>query len=452
MNMRRLVSLFAIVSLLWHCGDNGQIDSGSIPRLSAYIHFVPSQYYGISYGQFPSVRNKSVAVGESGRFVAEIRADGNTIPENFTSDYIRNFVWRINGNSYISQSVFHSFPDSGIFDIALETIDFFNDTLRDTMTLFVNTPIVTIPEFPENDASLNPLDSQGVTFRIATEGINSWQKVECILYVSEEKSLVRESPVSEIPCNGSFRIRGPLMIGDSADFRDTSYVLYWAVFAHVPGSENSFDMDSSEIRQFRTTLVGTENSRLTIPIRYKSLSPNISPSGTVVLTNKSGDTLFRAAVTENPSIVRFENLTAGDTLRIDVRDTVRSEYDGYSTEIFLPKSTDAHLDTILLSDTIPPLRTPKHSRIGIGDSMAFFLYDGGSGISPNSVQIHLGTDTLARSIRGNTVRFLPTCDSACPLEISLRDYAGNSAAPVFWKLTRRGDGFDVSGPFNPGTP
>ena len=242
------------------------------------------------------------------------------------------------------------------------------------------------------------------------------------------------------------------MGGDSADFRDTSHVFHWRVLAYVPGSENSFDRDSTEIRQFRTTLVGRETSRLTIPIRYKSLSPSVSPSGTVVLSNGRGDVLARATVTENPSVVRFENLTAGDTLRIAVHDSVRTEYGEHSESIYLPKSTDAHLDTILLSDTIPPLRTPKLSRMGSGDSLTFFLYDAGSGISPNSVRVLLGTDTLARSLRGNTVRFLPTCESACPLEVELRDYAGNSASPIFWKLSRSGDSIDVLGPFNPENP
>lgn len=450
--MKMRICLVFLLSLLWNCGDNARIDSKNVPRLSAYIHFVPSGYYGISYKQFPSVRNKSVAVGEAGQLVAEIRSDGVSVPENFTSDYIQNFIWRVEGKNYISQSVFHTFPDSGIFDIVLGTVDFFNDTLRDTLTLFVSTPIQVVSEYPENGASVNPLDSRGITFRTKTDGINSWQEAKCVLYISREKALVSESPISEVPCNGSHQIRGPLMGGDSADFRDTSHVFHWRVLAYVPGSENSFDRDSTEIRQFRTTLVGRETSRLTIPIRYKSLSPSVSPSGTVVLSNGRGDVLARATVTENPSVVRFENLTAGDTLRIAVHDSVRTEYGEHSESIYLPKSTDAHLDTILLSDTIPPLRTPKLSRMGSGDSLTFFLYDAGSGISPNSVRVLLGTDTLARSLRGNTVRFLPTCESACPLEVELRDYAGNSASPIFWKLSRSGDSIDVLGPFNPENP
>ena len=448
--MKKLI--FPVLCLLsfWNCSDSSRVEESEIPRLSAYIHFVPSKFYGVSYREFPSVRTKAISAGDAGRFVAEIRLDGNTVPENFISDYIQNFLWTIDGKGYISSAVSQTFPDSGIFDIILRTVDFFSDTLKDTLTLFVNSPIEVFPVFPENGFSANPLDTQGVTFQIQTTGINSWQEAECTLYLSSDRASVWNFPIDTLPCNGSYRIRGPLMAGDSVLFKDSSFSFYWAVSAKVPDSENVFDADSSEIRHFRTALVGSEKSHLVIPIRYKSLSPNISPSGTVLVQSPNHGIIANASVTKNPETVRLE-ISTDDTLQVSVYDSLRSEYGRFETNTHLPKFSYAVLDTVVLSDTVPPLRMPKDSKIASGDSLSFFVYDGGSGVSQNSIWVTLGNDTLSRSIRGNVIRFLPACKDSCPLEVNLRDYAGNPAAPVFWTLVRKGDSLHVLGPFNPET-
>lgn len=448
--MKKRILLTLCILFLWNCSDSSRVDSDEIPRLSAYIHFVPSKFYGVSYREFPSVRTKAISAGDAGQFVAEIRLDGNTVADNFISDYIQNFLWTIDGKGYISSAVSQTFPDSGIFDIVLRTVDFFNDTLKDTLTLFVNSPIEVFPVFPENGYTANPLDTHGVSFKIQTGGINSWQDVECTLYLSSDKSSVWNFPIDTIPCNGTYRIRGPLVAGDSALFKDSSFSFYWAVSAKVPDSENAFDADSSEIRHFRTALVGSEKSHLAIPIRYKSLSPNISPTGTVLVQSPSQGIIARASVTKNPETVHLE-ISADDTLRISVYDSLRSEYGRFETDYLLPKFSYAVLDTVILSDTVPPLRTPKNSQIANGDSLSFFVYDGGSGISQNSIRVTFGVDTLSRSIRGNVIRFLPSCKASCPLEVELRDYAGNPASPVFWTLVRKGDSLHVLGPFNPET-
>ncbi len=444
---RRFLPILCLFAL-WSCGDSSRVDSDAIPRLSAYIHFVPSKYYGVSYREFPSVRTKSIAAGEAGQFVAEIRLDGETVPESYISDYAQSFLWTVEGKEYASSATFHTFPDSGIFDVVLKTVDFLDDTLKDTLTLFVNSPIEVIPVFPENGYSASPLDTQGVTFRIQTDGINSWQEAKCVLYLSSDRASIWSFPLDTVPCNGSYRMRGPLMTGDSAIFKDSSFVFYWAVAARVPGSENDFDADSSEIRHFRTSLVGNDKSHLLIPIRYRSLSPNIAPTGTVLVESPGLKSAIRASIAKNPETIRLE-ISADDTLRISIHDSVRSEYGRYETSVLLRRSSCTVLDTVVLEDTVPPLRMPGSSRIAGGDSLNFFVYDGGSGVSLNSIRVSLGGDTLSRSVRGNVVRFLPACLDSCALEFDLRDYAGNTAAPVFWRLARRGDSLDVLGPFNP---
>ncbi len=446
--MKRRFLLILCLLPLWNCSDSFRVDSDEIPRLSAYIHFVPSKFYGVSYREFPCVRTKSIAAGDAGQLVAEIRLDGKTVPESFVSDYAQSFLWTIEGKDYASSATFHTFPDSGIFDIVLRTVDFLDDTLKDTLTLFVNSPIEVIPVFPENGYSANPLDTQGVTFRIQTDGINSWQETECVLYLSSEKASIWNFPRDTVPCNGSYRIRGPLVAGDSDIFRDSSFSFYWAVAARIPDSENAFDADSSEIRHFRTSLVGSDSSHLLIPIRYKSLSPNISPTGTVLVQGKGLKSPIRASISKNPETIRLK-IFADDTLRISVHDSIRSEYGRYETSVLIQKSSYVVLDTVVLADTVPPLRMPGSSRIAGGDSLDFFVYDGGSGVSLNSIRVSLGGDTLSRSLRGNVVRFLPACKDSCALEVDLRDYAGNAAAPVFWKLVRENDSLDVLGPFNP---
>ncbi len=446
---KRLLLFFCLLSF-WNCSDSSRVDSNEIPRLSAYIHFVPSKFYGVSYREFPSVRTKAISAGDAGQFVAEIRLDGNTVSESFISDYAQSFLWTIEGKEYASSATFHAFPDSGIFDIVLKTIDFLDDTLKDTLTLFVNSPIEVIPVFPENGYSASPLDTQGVTFEIQTFGINSWQEAECVLYLSSDRASVWNFPRDTVPCNGSYRIRGPLVAGDSVIFKDSSFSFYWAIAAGIPDSKNDFDTDSSEIRHFRTSLVGSDKSHLLIPVRYKSLSPNISPTGTVLVQGPGLDSAIRVSISKNPETIHLE-ISSGDTLRISVHDSIRSEYGRYGTSVLLQKSSYTVLDTVVLGDTVPPLRMPASSRIAGGDSLDFFVYDGGSGVSLNSIRVSLGGDTLSRSVRGNVVRFLPACMDSCALEVDLRDYAGNPAVPVFFRLVRNGDSLDVLGPLNPET-
>lgn len=446
--MKRLGIFLIFLLTFLGCGNDARVDSGSIPRLSAFIHFVPAKSYGISYLQFPSVRTKDISQGEAGQFVAEIRVGGNTVPDNLVSDYIQNFIWTIDGKDFISSSVSRTFPDSGIFDVTLRTVDFFNDTLADTLTIFVTSELEVFPVSPENGyAKINPFDS--VLFEVKTEGINSWQDAACTLYLSSERSSLWNSPIDTIPCNGSRRESLPKLPADSTHFRDTSYTFYWAVSAKVPDSENAFDTDSSEVYTFHTTLLGTEASRLTVPVRYRSLSPSLFPHGEVLLQKANGDTVARASFFENPATVRFSELSAGDSMRVSVRDSMRSEYGKKTVSFFLEKSTFTVLDTIVLVDTVPPLRTPKVSQFAVGDSVEFYIYDGGSGVSQNSVRVKVDGDTLSRTIRGNVVRFLAACKTYCTLDFSLRDYAGNSSSPVVWSLLRAGDSLQILGPKNP---
>lgn len=442
--------LFLLI-LLWFigCGNDSRFDSGDVPRLNAFIHFVPEQQFGSSPLLFASVRNKAIAQGESGKFSAEIRVGGESVPDDRVSEFVLNFSWEILGKRFASSSVTQHFPDSGIFDAVLHTVDFFGDTLHDTLSLYVTTPLSIAAVFPEdNDNSIDPFDSAGVLFRVETSGVNSWQNALCSLYISMEKSSVWDSPLDEIPCNGTFSLRGPLSRNDTAFFSDTSYSLYWAVKAIVPDSELPFDRDSSAIRTISTALMGTDYSMLLVPIRYKFLPSGTHPEGVVFLINAAGDTLDSTAFHQNPATIRFSNLNAG-TFRISVQEKRLVEYGSLSREVDLRASTFSVLDTLLLNDSISPNRVAASAKTALSDSVRFFLYDGGSGVSEQSILVLQDRDTLEYSLNGDVLSFSPTCSFICNVSVFLRDFAGNAAVPVQWMILTDGDSLEIRGPFNP---
>lgn len=446
--MKRAVPFF-LALWLFGCGDIPRFDSESVPEVNAYIHFVPERDYGTSALFFASVRSKIVEQGASGNLVAELRVGGESISSEHTSEFIRNFIWEFRGTRTNASSVTQNFPDSGIFDAVLHTVDFFGDTLNDTMSFYVSTPLSIRADAPGDGFSVNPFDSAGVLFAVETSGINSWQDVRCTLYLSPRKDSIWQRPFSEVPCNGEFRIAGPIAEGDSNIFADTSYSLHWALKASDSLSEMPFDRDSSAVMTLSTKLVGTELSNLTVPVRYKFLPSDKSPEGIVLLQNASGDTLALESYSKNPATVRFKGIASDGELTVSVHEKRLTEYSPVTRAVSLPKSTHTLLDTLLLSDTVPPIRIPAKTKIFRSDSIRFYLYDGGSGISENSLSVILGNDTLDYKVKGDVLSFSPSCSGPCELSVSLRDFSGNSAMPVHWSVSEDGDSLKIDGPFNP---
>jgi len=447
----RLGFLILFILVLVGCGSDPRVESGDIPELETFIHFVPSSFYGTSYLQFASVRSKEIPQGESGRLVAEIRVDKSSITSDYASDYIQNFIWTINGKNYISSSLTQTFPDTGIFDVILKTVDFFNDTLKDTLSLYVTTPLSVLPKSPENGFNgFHAFDSSGMTFTIQTDGINSWQDVVCELYISTQKSSIWKSLYDTIPCNGSYTIPGPFLSGDSTLLADTTIAFYWAVAAYVPKTEFEFNMDSSAIQVFYSALVGTDSSHLVIPVRYRSLSSGISPQGTLILQNSSGDTIAKRSLSQNPAVFHFNRISPDTLMTVTVFDTALSEYGKIQQSFTLHPSSYLVLDTLDLLDSTPPIRIPAKKRFTYGDSVHFYLYDAGSGISNHSVKVILAGDSLQYNIHGDILSFIPLCPTQCELAVSFRDYAGNASSPIVWNAKRDGDSLNILGPYNPG--
>lgn len=451
MNKRLWICIVLLIAL-YGCGSDPRVESEDVPRLRAYIHFVPSSYYGTSYLLFSSVREKEIPQGETGRLVAEIRVNEKSITSDYVSDYIQNFIWTVDGKDYISGTITHTFPDTGIFDVTLRTVDFFGDTLYDTLSLYVTTQLSVHPISPENGFNgFHAFDSAGMTFEIQTEGINSWQDAVCKLYVSTEKSYLWEFLIDTIPCNGKYTIDEPFLIGDSTILTDTAIAFYWGVTAQVPDTELDFNKDTSDIQVFYSALINTDSSHLVVPVRYRSLASSIIPRGTLILQNSQGDTLAQKALSKNPAVIHFNRL-ASDSLILTLWDSTLTEYAPVSQSLYLSKSSYLILDTLTLFDTVPPVRIPANKRYARSDSIRFYLYDGGSGVSQNSLTIILAGDTLSKNVSGDVVSFLPNCYNNCELSVALRDYAGNSASSVVWNLKRSedGDSLILLGPYNPG--
>lgn len=448
--MKKIFLLTFFLIFFVNCGDDSHVHFDDVPALKSGITFVPFTYSGTSYGSFSGYREIEILQGESGRFSANIQINGNRIAYDYISDYVKNFIWNFGKESANTSAIAKTFPDTGIFPIILKTVDYFDDTLRDTLTLYVTNPLHVTPQFPANGYNqFDALDSNGITFEVKTEGIHSWKNVECLLYFSMEKSLLWTYPYDTIPCNGKYHFPGPLFIGDPAYLSDTSFAFFWGVVAHVPETNYAFNIDTSLVQTFYTALTQTETAELIIPIWYRSLSTGRSPSGKLILQNENGDTLAMQKISENPSTLSFKKLKAGKNFHLTISDSLLTEYSSFETQFDLPKATYNVLDTIVLRDTVPPQFSPNKMTFAQGDSIRFSLFDAGSGIANNSVRILIDGEAIERTIRQDEVRFLPSCKNRCILSLSLRDYAGNLSAPILWTLQNKKDALTLAGPFNP---
>lgn len=441
-----LFSFFIFAAL--SCSDDSRVNSEDIPKLTQAIYFIPSAYFGASYQLFTPTRTKIIEQGETAHLVAGLKLNGEALSSDYISDYALNVIWNINGKKYIAEELSATFSDTGNVDIILNTIDFFLDTLRDTLSLMIDAPLQIEQISPaDNYNQFDPFDSLGITFSIQTEGIDSWESPVCLLYASHTKEAIWSSFIDTIPCNGNLQIKGPFTKLDSSDLEDSTLTYYWAAKAKISNSNATYDRDSTQIFTFQTKLT-TAKSHLAVPIHFKSLSSARSPKGLISLVDLSGDTLKTDSITQADTIFHFSRITAGDSLQVLLSDATLPEYGTKKISFYLAKASYTTLDTIVLEDKTSPLRFPASSAVASTDSIRFYFYDAGSGTAISSAKVIIDSDTLSYNYTGDIISFKPLCSSTCKLQVSAKDFAGNATSSIFWKLKKGTDTLFIQGPYS----
>jgi hypothetical protein len=432
--------------IFFACGEDTRVSTGDMPLLTQAIHVIPETYFGASYLQFAPVRYKTIDQETSMHFVAGYSLNDSTIDPDHAIDYIISATWIINEKSLVNTEIDHTFSEAGTYDVILNTIDYLQDTLRDTVTLRVSSKASIEAVSPADGYNLlNPLDSLGIALSWKVAGIDTWETATCLLYAARTPN-VWSSFIDTVNCNKPYTIKGPFFTGDSSALQDSSLIFYWGVKLHIDEVANLNNVDSSAVRSFRTALVGSSSAHIDVPVMHKSISYLLSPEYQVSLINTAGDTVQQQTITKTPLTVRFSSVPAQPGLKVFIKEKKLTEFASESLYVDAMPSSYNVMDTIILKDPVSPERWPVQTEFSTSDSIKFYIMDNGSGINTNKTFVILNGDTLTYRINNAVIAFLPSCSKACTLYIEGKDYAGNATSSVYWKLNVHGDSLSLTGP------
>ena len=139
-------------------------------------------------------------------------------------------------------------------------------------------------------------------------------------------------------------------------------------------------------------------------------------------------------------------VTAQTGIRINLRDTKKTEFRTGDITLNVQSGTQIQLDTVRFSDKIQPQVAQLAPRHNQRDTVIFYALDNGSGINPKRIFVTANADTLEHTYEEPFIKFRNTCASTCKLRISVEDNARNSNPRLYWKLEP--DANSAEGPFS----
>ena len=114
----------------------------------------------------------------------------------------------------------------------------------------------------------------------------------------------------------------------------------------------------------------------------------------------------------------------------------------------IPAYTVLTTDTVVFKDNTPPQLGPVSQQVLNTDSIAFYIYDDGSGINASRLQVIMDFDTLNFNYSTPTVKFFKNCFSKCKLSFVGEDNAHNSLPNVYWTVEAAPGYRLISGPYS----
>ncbi len=362
------------------------------------------------------------------------------IPKEAFSQFISHFFWVFEDQIYNGSPLPLTFSELGIYNVFLNTVDYFGDTLQKKLTVYAGAPVSiqasSLSEF------INPLDSSGVNLKWEISGVDSWEKARCLLYLSRDREKLWESFKDTVSCESPFHWVGSFANLIPETFHDTSYVFHWGVKTEIAGSEHFRDSASFF---FRTRLIGNPNAILEIPVHYSPISPENIPKFRLSLLNAEGDTLQTLVSSEN--LVRFRDVSPAANLTISAKELLHPEYQAEEISVNALRGIYSVTDTLFFEDRILPERKPLYTEFSLGDSIAFITRDLGSGLNRDSTEVSMDKADIPFRQSGDTLYFENTCfRDSCKILVRLKDYSENESSPVYWEISRKGSFFVIGFP------
>lgn len=457
--MKQLASILTtlvIMQVFLACGESYLVEESDLSTLNQYIFVLPDRYSGQPYNYGPPSTTIYLDTNQTVKFYASYSLDGHFIASDSAENHFLNHSWTIDGEYYNISPLRHKFSTPGFKVGVLETVDLLNDTLRDTVNIYVNTPVSIGIVAPVNGYNqVYPGPNSNVELRWTLDGLDPWEEATCLVYAAYDKDYVWSNVIGKVDCSEGASIKGSFL-GDSLTRyimthpeRDTSVSIYWGMKAILYTDDGFSERDSTDIYYFSTLFMHADSATISIPVVYDNIRNNTIHT-ILLVTSSTGDTLDYQEADTSPTT--FTSKVAAQTgVRIHVFDVLKTEFESKDITINTAPGTMSIVDTIRMQDKIQPQVSALNSAIGFNDSIAFYALDNGTGINPNRIHVIVDSDTLDFNYDEPFIKFKSRCFFECYIQISVEDNARNMNPKVFWK-TKPSQGFldslFINGPYS----
>ena len=172
---KKIILFFAFLTLIG-CGEDALYSKSETNQIYQSIYIVPEFFSGNSLSNYSSARVQTIDQGQTIKFWASYLINEKAINNDEIANYPIALEWTIGNESYNVPFFTKTFKETGSYDAILTTTDFFQDTLRDTVTIQVNTPIKIKAVSPEDGYNLlDVTDSAGITLHWNISGNDPWE-------------------------------------------------------------------------------------------------------------------------------------------------------------------------------------------------------------------------------------------------------------------------------------
>ena len=451
MNKKTSALLWCAMILLVSCGDDHLVKDEE-GTLSQFVYAIPDGFSGNIPSYYDPVDTLYVEQGQTIRFYAGYSYSDAIYTDDALQDYYGEHIWSIGESNYNLTSFRHTFLTSGETKGQLKTVDTFGDTLQSDFIILVNTPNSIALDFPYNGYDqAEPLNETNLPLRWSIQGIDQWELAHCQVYISYDIDSLWNRRIGTVNCNTETSLGGTLIdevsgLTPEQAATDSSFTLYWGVKLITKSQSGHEYRDSSEIFHFSTKILN-EQSTIKIPIVHDAFKDNDLLFTQIDLIAANGDTLQKL-VSDFRSGTVSAKIAAQSKVKVVVRETYRTEYSAESTVVDIPPHTVFTMDTIHLTDKVPPQLRPYQSTIDIGDSIEFLVYDDGSGISSSRLNVVVDGDSIDTQYRTPILSFYTKCSFKCKVHVGGEDYAHNALPNTYWIVENKLSHYSITGPYS----
>ena len=465
--MTRLFSAFALASLfllIAGCREEALISRTDIQFLQQgiLVSFWNDEEHFVRHTEI--LDTLYINQDETVIFTSVYALNGNTISSDSALNLYSSHYWVLEGDSINSTSFERTFDSTGYRIGILNTIDYTGDTLKDTIHIFVGTPLSITLVTPPLSAGIEPLSDDYIELNWDISGIDPWEKSNCAIYAAVAEGVPLSSnthwldildsvnTLSESDCQNGARIKGPLISENwlkmsGLNLNDTSLTVYWGVKA-TAYTDFGFAEQAKDASSFNTLFLDRKNSIIQINPIYEGLTPGSKISSKFVLISALGDTIKTVThdkVNEPLNI----NALPQSKLHIYPIETKLTDYEAKPIIVDVPERSMLRLaDSIVFTDKIPPKAAPVKTALALTDSVRFYFMDNGSGINPTQKKFVIADfDTVNVTYDSDVLSFANPCRKECQIKIPIPDNARNRNSEMFWKLVPEKDSLQITGPF-----